>query len=88
MAEQQYGFNGKQIPRIEGFNLDRFVFTQTIRSSPQITYDITAEGDGFRLEGGIKDHIVGGARFTVHTNKSCTPESLVATVIAREVETT
>ncbi|KAG6810947.1 hypothetical protein H0H93_014659, partial [Arthromyces matolae] len=83
-----YEFNGgQQTPRCEGYDLDRVLFTQEVRPRRPV-YKILAINDGFRLEAGIQDGIKTGAQFTVHTDKHCTPESLVACVEAQATQVT
>ncbi|KAG6818266.1 hypothetical protein H0H93_006407, partial [Arthromyces matolae] len=88
MDHVYYEFHGEERYRCEGFNLDRVVFTQEVRRPAPTIYEIKAVSDGLRLEGGTKNLIAKGARFSIHTDKACTSESLITTVVAREVETT
>ncbi|KAG6814856.1 hypothetical protein H0H93_011979, partial [Arthromyces matolae] len=69
--------SNKQTPQLEGYGLNRVVFTEEFREFQPAIYKVQAEGDFFILGGGTRDHIDKGAQFSLHTDKHCTTDTQV-----------
>ncbi|KAG6835258.1 hypothetical protein H0H93_003385, partial [Arthromyces matolae] len=79
----------KQTPHLEGFGLDRTVFTlEPRRSSQPVIYTVQGVKEApksFRLAGGRKNGIANGAQFTLHADKNCTSPKL-ASIMAEDTQ--
>ncbi|KAG6848037.1 hypothetical protein H0H93_003956, partial [Arthromyces matolae] len=69
--------SNQQTPQLEGYGLNRVVFTEEFREFQPAIYEVQTEGDFFILAGGTRDHIDKGAQFSLHTDKHCTTDTQV-----------